>query len=93
MRQAVLRHEAELADAIEELGSTPRPRRVPMEHQYLAFLSMDYLLPKLVAATAESIARYEEAIGLAGEGHTRITEMLKQHAGKYREFLTKIQGK
>src|SRR5438552_16894699 len=43
------RHARELADLIVALGGTPTPRQMPrMEDQYLAYLSLKFLLPKLV---------------------------------------------
>ena len=38
----------ELAEMIQRLGGEPVPRQIRPEEQYLAFLSLKFLLPKLV---------------------------------------------
>src|SRR2546421_1041396 len=53
-----------LAELIEHLGGVPSctPRGIDREEQYLAFLSLKFLLPKLVDAKMLLIQRYENAI-------------------------------
>src|SRR4051794_13147350 len=53
-----------LADQIERLGGVPTsiPRGIDREEQYLAFLSLKFLLPKLVEAKQEMIIRYQNAL-------------------------------
>ena len=53
-----------LADQIERLGGVPNigPRGIDREEQYLAFLSLKFLLPKLVEAKKLLIERYENAV-------------------------------
>src|SRR6266576_3702716 len=53
-----------LADQIESLGGVPTfaPRGIDREEQYLAFLSLKLLLPKLVEAKKDMIERYENAL-------------------------------
>src|SRR6185295_16051871 len=50
MVQSSEQHSAELYAMIESLGGTPTPRSIRPEEQYLAFLSLKFLLPKLVDA-------------------------------------------
>src|SRR2546429_7778848 len=45
MIQAHDRHAGELYDLIESLGGVPVPKSVQPEEQYLAFLSLKFLLP------------------------------------------------
>ena len=49
---------------IERLGGIPNsaPRGIDREEQYLAFLSLKFLLPKLVNAKKLLIERYENAM-------------------------------
>src|SRR5689334_17315611 len=61
-----IRREGELAASLDELGSTPPPPAVSKENQYLAFLSVDFMLPKLKVAKLASIRNYETAIRIAG---------------------------
>ncbi len=58
------RRAAMLAGQIESLGGVPNfgPRGVDREEQYLAFLSLKFLLPKLVEAKHQMIERYENAL-------------------------------
>src|SRR5205809_6010455 len=53
-----------LAEMIERLGGIPNsaPRGIDREEQYLAFLSLKVLLPKLVNAKKLLIERYENAM-------------------------------
>lgn len=62
------RHARELAHLIEHLGGVPQ--RIPgvrADDQYLAFLSLKFLLPKLVEAKKLIIQRYENALAALAE--------------------------
>src|SRR3954468_6376952 len=61
MADASLRHAAELAALIDSLGGPFRPEPVHPENQYLAYLSLKFLLPKLANAKRQVIERYENA--------------------------------
>src|SRR4051812_29079450 len=52
----------EIAELIESLGGVPAPRNIQPEEQYLAFLSLKFLLPKLVNDKQLLITRYENAL-------------------------------
>src|SRR5215218_9964636 len=65
MVEASTRRAHELYDLIESLGGSPVPRGLRSEEQYLAFLSLKFLLPKLVHEKNLAIRRLENAI--AGE--------------------------
>lgn len=56
------RHAALLSQTIEDLGGVALPRAIQLEEQYLAFLSLKFLLPKLVDAKKLAIERYENAL-------------------------------
>jgi len=72
-----------LADQIERLGGVPdfAPRGVDREEQYLAFLSLKFLLPKLVDAKKTLIERYENALGAMGKSESRdlVSSLLEEH--------------
>src|SRR2546423_3461338 len=75
---------AALADQIESLGGVPTlaPRGIDREEQYLAFLSLKFLLPKLVEAKKEMIERYENALkSVRGseEAKVLLTRLLEEH--------------
>src|SRR5947208_16698725 len=52
------RRAGELFSLIESLGGSPIPRGLRPEEQYLAFLSLKFLLPKLVTERELTIPRY-----------------------------------
>jgi hypothetical protein len=62
MVEASTRRAHELYDLIESLGGSPVPRGLRSEEQYLAFLSLKFLLPKLVHEKTLAIKRLENAI-------------------------------
>lgn len=57
------RRAGELADLIESMGTVPTPAvGIRRDEQYLAFLSLQFLLPKLVGEKKLHIERYENAL-------------------------------
>ena len=55
-------HVMELAGMIDHLGGVPLPRSIQPEEQYLAFLNLKFLLPKLAEAKRLMIERYENTL-------------------------------
>src|SRR5438876_7985267 len=74
-----------LAEMIERLGGVPTstPRGIDREEQYLAFLSLKFLLPKLVDAKKLLIERYENAIralkGADRQAFAAVQSLLLEH--------------
>ena len=77
-----------LADKIESLGGVPTniPRGIDREEQYLAFLTLKFLLPKLVEAKQGLIERYENALkalrpndSSAADAKSLLTALLAEH--------------
>ncbi|MBC8106508.1 MAG: hypothetical protein H7Z14_07960 [Anaerolineae bacterium] len=62
MVEASTRRAHELYDLIEGLGGSPVPRGLRSEEQYLAFLSLKFLLPKLVHEKQLAIRRWQSAL-------------------------------
>src|SRR5689334_13172098 len=62
MVDANRRYVMALADMIQRLGGEPVPRPVRPEEQYLAFLSLKFLLPKLVEEKRLIFQRYDNAL-------------------------------
>jgi len=84
----------ELAALIDDLGGTPPMRTMSAENQYFAFLSADCLLPRLIEAKRQSVARYELAIQQLADSNPRITALLTSHLDTHRrelDLLTKSQ--
>jgi hypothetical protein len=90
MIRNTIRREGELAAVIDELGSSPPPPAVSKENQYLAFLSVDFLLPKLRDAKLASIRNYEKALKLVGDDEM-VTSVLEQHLREHRTELEHIE--
>ena len=55
-------HAEQLYRLIDRLGGTPRPRGLQPEEQFLAYLSLKFLLPKLVTEKELMIRRFENAM-------------------------------
>jgi hypothetical protein len=74
-----------LAELIEQLGGVPSstPRGIDREEQYLAFLSLKFLLPKLDSAKKLLIERYENAIralkGADRQALAMVQSLLLEH--------------
>lgn len=67
LHEIAFRHEAHasrLAGMVDSLGGTPPPPGIQPEEQYLAFLSLKFLLPKLVDAKKLIIQRYDSALAI-----------------------------
>src|SRR5437764_2161397 len=90
MIKSTIRREGELAAVIDELGSSPPPPAVSKENQYLAFLSVDFLLPKLRDAKLASIRNYEKALRIAGDDEV-VTAVLEQHLREHRIELVTVE--
>ncbi len=87
MVQTNHRHAGELANLIESLGGYPVPRSIRPEEQYLAFLSLKFLLPKLANEKQFTIKRYENAMGAIGNGRPEVTGVLNDHIATHRRDL------
>jgi bacterioferritin (cytochrome b1) len=77
------RHAREMADRIEFLGAVPHVPPIPLEEQYLSFLSMEYLLPQLIEDKEDLIARCKKALAELSatdlESKTIIQQQLSEH--------------
>jgi bacterioferritin (cytochrome b1) len=85
------RRAQELYDLIEQLGGSPIPRGLQPEEQYLAFLSLKFLLPKLVDAKKLAIERYENAKRALGNRSPEATAVLDRHLAEHREQLAILE--
>jgi hypothetical protein len=82
------RHVGELADLIVSLGGEPRLMPgVSREEQFLAFLSLKFLLPKLVGEKELVIRRYENALASLRGAPPEVTGLLESHLAEHREQL------
>jgi hypothetical protein len=94
MVQAGERHAMELADMIDRLGGVPAPRSIQPEEQYLAFLTLKFLLPKLADAKRLTIERYENALRALRSAPTTPQEvigLLNAQLSEHRAHLQVLQ--
>jgi hypothetical protein len=93
MVRAGQRRSMELAGAIDRLGGLPMQASIQMEEQYLAYLSLKFLLPKLIEAKRLAIQRYESAVRALGNDATQeVTELLNVQLAEQREELRILQN-
>ena len=79
------RHVRELGELIQSLGGVPSAIiGVSREEQYLAFLSLKFLLPKLVYAKQGTIERYENALNALREAQSEVRALLASHLAEHR---------
>jgi hypothetical protein len=91
MVETSYRHCGELHNLIEHLGGDPRPRGLQPEEQYLAFLSLKFLLPKLVNAKKLTIRRYENTLKSIGKGPDDVNGVLESHLAEHRAELQTLE--
>jgi bacterioferritin (cytochrome b1) len=81
------RHAAQLADMIDRLGGIPSPKSIQPEEQYLAFLTLKFLLPKLAEAKKLTIERYENTLRAFKDASSDVTELLGAHIAEHQADL------
>ena len=89
------RRAGELFNLIEALGGSPIPRGIQPEEQYLAFLSLKFLLPKLVGARELSIQRFENALAEVKrlpDRNAEVIEVLSAQLAQLRNELKTLQN-
>src|SRR5215210_8045387 len=77
MVEANARHVAALGRMVTDLGAYPMPRPLRMEEQYLAFLSLMFLMPKLVTEKELIIRRYDNALRALPDAPPQVTRLLR----------------
>jgi hypothetical protein len=88
MVDANARRVRELGDLIQSLGGVPsHSYGVQNEEQYLAFLSLKFLLPKLADAKKLSIKRYESALAALEGAPSEVIALVSAHLAQQREQL------
>jgi hypothetical protein len=82
------RHVSELAGLIDRLGGVPMLMPgVSPEEQFLAFLSLKFLLPKLVDEKKLTIRRYDNTIASLRDAPPEVLAVLAAHNAEHREQL------
>jgi hypothetical protein len=91
MVEAGNRRSMELAETIDQLGGLPLPGSVQPEEQYLAFLTLKFLLPKLADAKRLMIQRYENALRALKNAPTDVIALLNSHLAEHRADLQVLE--
>jgi bacterioferritin (cytochrome b1) len=81
------RRSMELAEMIDQLGGLPLPGSVQPEEQYLAFLTLKFLLPKLADAKRLTIERYENTLRALADSPAQVIALLRAHLAQHRADL------
>ena len=88
LRHLSQRHARELSELIVRRGGVPRVHHdVRPADQNLSFLSLKFLLPKLVAEKDLILTRYENAKARIGSEYPEVVEALGRIEGEQRHYL------
>jgi hypothetical protein len=85
------RRTAELSKLIDDLGGAPVSRGSRSEELYEAYLSLKYLLPRMIKEKALAIARYETSQRLLGDRSADASAMVERHLAELRAELATLQ--
>jgi len=91
MVEANQRYVMALAEMIQRLGGEPRTRMVRPEEQYLAFLSLKFLLPKLVDEKILILQRYENTLRQVPESFPEVRRLLLEHQAECTKQLETLK--
>ncbi len=86
-----LKRAEELYRMIEKLGGSPRPRGLEPEEQYLSYLSLKFLLPKIADAKELIIRRYENALKALENAPPDVIGVLERQLADHRSELEKLK--
>ena len=82
------RHQRELSELIRKLGGTPAHPPLPdPEDQYLSFLSLKFLLPKLVESKELMIQRHQSVLNMI-QADPEVMQLLQRHTDEMQSDLT-----
>ncbi|MDB5318977.1 MAG: hypothetical protein JWN40_608 [Phycisphaerales bacterium] len=92
LAETSVRNAAELARLIERLGGSVRLAAVHPDNQYLAFLSLKFLLPKLAEAKRRMIERYGNALRALKGAPAEVVDTLQAQLARHREELAVLEA-
>jgi hypothetical protein len=87
-----LKRSEELYHLIENLGGSPRPRGLQPEEQYLSYLSLKFLLPKISDAKELIVRRYDNALRALKNAPADVIGVLERQLAEHRAELEKLKG-
>ena len=86
------RHSAALAGLITNLGGDFRPAAVHPANQFLSYLSLKFLIPKLAQAKRDTIERYENARRSLKDAPGDVLAVLDAHLADHRQDLETLES-
>ena len=86
-----LRRCRDLFEMIESLGGTPVPAGLQPEEQYLSYLSLKFLLPKLVYAKQLIVERYRNALRALAKAPPEVLSLLQGHVAAHEAELATLK--
>src|SRR5207248_3222102 len=87
MANTSVRHATEIAALIERFGGTIGLGAVHPANQYLSYLSLKFLIPKLADAKRRMLERYENALRALKDAPPEVIELLKRHIDEHQRDL------
>jgi hypothetical protein len=96
LHDANRRHVRELADAIRQLGGSPQappPQQPTGDESYLKYLSLKFLVPKLVQEKELMVARYHNALrALPKTTPEELTTLLRRQEAEQAANVDELQA-
>jgi hypothetical protein len=92
MAETSVRHAAEIAALIEQFGGSIGLAAVHPGNQYLSYLSLKFLIPKLADAKRRMLERYENALRALKDAPVEVLDLLKRHIDEHRRELTSLEA-
>lgn len=81
-------HEQAMAELIFKLRGAPRPPRLPTELGGVHYLTLDYLMPQIIAGLKGLVRKYESA---SGTGHAEADALIARIAAQYRKHVKELE--
>lgn len=91
MAAACERRAGHLVEMIDRLGGSLPPRPVQPEDQYLAYLDLKFLLPRLAGAKRVMIQRYQSALSKLTDAPSEVLNLLNSHLAEHRADLEVLE--
>ena len=85
------RHCSELYRLIEYLGGIPINPQPQPEEQYMAFLALNFMLPKLVSTRKDTISTLTKALATLAKAPAEVKSLLQAHLKDHQRELAILE--
>lgn len=86
------RRVGELCRVVDQLGGNVRVTPLSPESQYMAYLSMKFLVPKLIEAKRQSIERYQNAKRALPDAPDDLKDLIERHLSESEAELAALNA-